>query len=738
MEERTGYIESIRFRNEENGYTILTLVDEYGDELICCGTFPYIHQGEYALLEGEMVVHPVYGEQMKVVRYTPAAPKNKLVMERYLSSGAIKGIGRALAARIVKKFGEDTYEILEDQPERLAEVKGISEQKARDIAAQLLEQQEMRSAMLYLQQFGISLNLSAKIYQKYGNNVYKILQENPYRLAEDITGVGFKIADEIARKAGVAPEDAFRLESGLLYVLQQAAGEGHLYLPSSLLLPRAADMLGVEESLMSKPLMDLSIARKIICRARGEDAQVYLASAYYTELQTATLLRQLDRPVSVDPDRLEAYLEKGRLGEMELDELQCQAIRQAASNGLMVLTGGPGTGKTTTINGMISYFAGEKLDILLAAPTGRAAKRMAEATGYEARTIHRMLELAGNPEDPDSQAFGRDQDTPLEADVVIIDEMSMVDIYLMNALLKAIAPGTRLILVGDVDQLPSVGPGCVLRDVIDSGCVPVVRLTKIFRQAAQSDIVVNAHRINGGQPIALDNKSRDFFFLERNSAQVIEEGIVYLVRSKLPPYVKARPFDIQVITPMRKGLLGVENLNRVLQQHLNPPAPGKEEHPFREVVFREGDKVMQVRNNYQLEWEVRNEFDILADSGVGVFNGDMGVIRRVDPVGEELTVAFDDGRTARYPFRMLEELELAYAITIHKSQGSEYPAVVLPLLSGPSMLFYRNLLYTAVTRARKCITIIGSSRTVERMIENGNRQARYTGLKEQLKKLYEI
>ena len=664
-----------------------------------------------------------------------------MATERYLGSGAIKGIGAALAARIVRHFGNDTLRIVEEEPERLAEVKGISEKKAREIAQQVTEKADMRRAMIFLQKYGISLNLGAKIYQKYGQSVYSVLQENPYRLAEDISGVGFKIADEIAGRIGIHTDSDYRIRSGMLYVLLQATAEGHVYLPKEELFARASRLLDVDVSYMEKHLMDMAIDRKLILKETKEEIRIYPSQYYYLELNTARMLCELN--ISCPEDE---RLVRRRIAQIEqetetvLDEMQKKAVMEASSHGLFVLTGGPGTGKTTTINAIIRFFEGEGAVLRLAAPTGRAAKRMTEATGYEAQTIHRLLELNGVPEEErEGQGvhFERNAGNPLEADVIIIDEMSMVDIFLMHSLLLAVTAGTRLILVGDENQLPSVGPGNVLRDIIHSGQFPTVELTKIFRQASESDIVVNAHKINKGQQVVLDNKSRDFFFLKRYDADIIIRVVIALIQEKLPRYVQARPFEIQVLTPMRKGLLGVERLNQILQRYLNPPDPKKKEKELGQRLFREGDKVMQVKNNYQLEWEVRGRYGIPVDKGVGVFNGDTGILIEINEFSETAQVEFEDGRYAEYSFKQLEELELAYAVTIHKSQGSEYPAVIIPLLSGPQMLMNRNLLYTAVTRARKCVTVVGSEETFAQMIRNEKQQQRYSSLDDRILELSE-
>ena len=741
MESITGYVDHIVFQNSENGYTVMILMME-GEEVTCVGMCKGLGQGENITAEGEYIEHPVYGRQFKIQNYETVTPTDRVGMERYLGSGAIRGVGEALAARIVKKFGDDTFRIIEEEPERLAEVKGISERKAQEIAIQMEEKKDLREALVYLQQYGISNTLAVKIYNTYGTEMYSVMRENPYRLAEDVSGVGFRIADEIAGRIGIHTDSDYRIRSGILYTLLQAVGEGHCYLPLEQLLCRGAELLGVTEDNIRPQVDNLIVDRKLV--AKGE--AVFAAPYYYAELNCANMLRNLNIPMAESENlpsqdmairkRLERMAENL---SMELDELQLKAVEESIKNGLFILSGGPGTGKTTTINMIIRYFESEGMDIFLAAPTGRAAKRM-EATGFEAKTIHRLLELNSALSGDDSRKanFERNQENPLEADVVIIDEMSMVDIQLFQALLKAILPGTRLILVGDVDQLPSVGPGQVLRDLMNSKAFPMVTLEKIFRQAGQSDIVVNAHRINKGEQIALDNKSKDFFLLERSDVNVIYKHMIQLIQDKLPRYVNATPFDIQVLTPMRKGSLGCETLNGILQRYLNPADPCKREHACGNAVFREGDKVMQIKNNYQLEWEIVGRYNIPIDKGLGVFNGDMGRIREINDTAATLTVEFDDGRRVNYPFSGLEELELSYAITIHKSQGSEYPAVILPLLGGPRMLFNRNLLYTGITRARNCVTILGSSETVRNMIDNVSENRRYTALEQRIREVCDL
>ena len=731
MEKLAGYVEHIIYRNADNGYTVLNLVSGE-EEITCVGIFSAIAEGENIEASGDYTDHPTYGKQFKVESFEEKAPEDEEAIERYLGSGAIRGIGLALAARIVRRFKADTFRIIEEEPERLAEVKGISERKAMEIADQVNEKRDLRQAMIFLQQYGITMNLAVKVYQQYGQEVYGIIRENPYRLADDIEGVGFRTADEIAVRVGIRMDSDFRIRSGILYVLLQASTEGHTYLPEEELTRRTGQLLEVGEEQIEKQYMDLAIERKIIMKQGENQTQIYAASFYYMEANTATMLKQLN--VSYEVPDLEIEERVRRIEKqtgMELDEHQMTAVKEAVRNGLLIITGGPGTGKTTTINTIIKYFEMEGLDIFLAAPTGRAAKRMSETTGFEARTIHRMLELNGGVDG--AAGFERNEQNPLETDVVIIDEMSMVDISLMHALLKAVAVGTRLILVGDVNQLPSVGPGSVLRDIIRSHECNVVMLTKIFRQASTSDIIVNAHKINQGEEVTLDNKSMDFFFLNRYDADVIISVVLQLIKQKLPKFVDATPYDIQVLTPMRKGLLGVERLNGILQRYLNPPSPQKREKEHGDILFREGDKIMQTRNNYQLEWEIRTKYGLSVDKGTGVFNGDMGIVREINDFAETMTVEFDEGRMVEYPYKLLDELELAYAITIHKSQGSEYPAVVIPLLSGPSMLMNRNLLYTAVTRARKCVTLVGNEVTFAQMVQNTSQQKRYSGRCDRLK-----
>lgn len=731
-----GYVERIVYRGS-NGYTVLVITSQE-EELYCVGTFVHVEEGEYLRIEGEMTVNPKYGEQFKVTSYQAVEPKDGQAMERYLASGAIKGVGKALAARIVKKFKEDTFRIIEEEPERLVEIKGISERIAGDIYRQFEEKREMRHAMIFLQKYGISNQLAVKIYQYYGERMYQILQTNPYRLAEDIDGVGFKIADEIALQAGISQEDDYRVKAALYYVMTQAVLSGHVYLPEQELYQKASEIIQVSQESMERQLMQLALERSVVLKEQENQKQVYIASYYYLELDVARMLCDLNCRYEIAERLIEKRLHKFEKDiKMELDELQRKAVSEAVQNGVFILTGGPGTGKTTTINTMIRFFESEGMEVLLAAPTGRAAKRMSETTGMEARTIHRMLELTKNPEEKSGGLdFARNESNPLECDVIIVDEMSMVDLFLMHALLKAVMVGTRVIFVGDVNQLPSVGAGNVLKDMIASEQFSVVKLARIFRQSAESKIILNAHKINAGQSISLDNNNKDFFFLNRNDSSVIIPSIIYLVQKKIADYVKVSPYEVQVLTPMKAGELGAENLNIALQEALNPPMNGKKEKELSNGrKFREGDKVMQIKNNYQLEWEIRSPYGMTIEKGTGVFNGDCGIIKEINLFAELVTVEFEEGRIIEYPFGQLEELVLAYAITIHKSQGSEYPAVVIPLLSGPRLLFNRNVLYTGVTRAKQCVTIIGNPDTIQKMIQNEMEMKRYSGLERVIREI---
>ena len=741
MNELKGFVDHVIYRNAENGYTVMVL-DSDGMEITCVGNFQSISEGENLKMQGEYITHVTYGEQFKMISYEVTTPEDAEAMRRYLASGAVKGVGQALADRIVKKFKADTFRIMEEEPERLAEIKGISLNKAMEIAEQMTERKDLRDAMVFLAKYGINNQLAVKVYNQYGPTVYKIIQENPYRLADDISGVGFKIADEIATRVGINTDSDFRIQSGIIYTLSLAAGQGHTYLPKDRLVNEAADILQIDVADIEPHIMNLAIDKKLVLK----DDNVYARVYYHMEEMSAGMLLSIDEFYPESESRILtsiAHIEKEE--NLELDDMQRRAVMEAATHGVFVLTGGPGTGKTTTIKAIIKYFENEGCEIYLAAPTGRAAKRMSEATGYEARTIHRMLEVKSGSEEDDDPAknakrsmFERNETNPLETDVVIIDEMSMVDMPLFYALLKAVADKTRLILVGDSNQLPSVGPGNVLRDIINSECFSTVCLNKIFRQASESDIVVNAHHINQGEHVDTEKKSEDFFLMKRYEADRIISVAIQLIQKNLPPYVGAKSFDIQVLTPTRKGNLGVERLNTILQQYLNPANEGKKEIEYGNRIFREGDKVMQIKNNYQLEWEIQGKYGIPTDKGLGVFNGDMGIVKEINTYMHTLTVCFDDGHVVEYSVKALDELELAYAITIHKSQGSEYPAVIIPLLPGPRMLMNRNLLYTAVTRAKKCVVIVGDDGTFNEMIENNIEQKRFSGFCNRIKEIHMV
>ena len=746
MEKIKGSIEKIIFRNNENGYTVFSLTSG-GEETVCTGCFQFIDVGEFVELTGEFFIHPSYGEQFKVSLIETQAPDDIFSIERYLGSGAVKGIGPITAKRIVSKFGEDTLRILDEEPERLAEIKGISMKKAHEIASEQEEKKELRKAMIFLSEFGISNALSVKIYQQYGPLIYQILRENPYRLADDILGVGFRKADEIAIKAGIKPDSEFRIRACVIYTLIQAANEGNSYLPEGILIKNVLetlrpatvdDIVEIQESDIKEAVLNLAIDSRVKIIPKGDENQIYYSLYYYTERNIALMMKNINLPGRLSEEKInERIKEVEKESKIELDEMQKEAIKASANAGILIVTGGPGTGKTTTINALIKYFEEDYKEIILAAPTGRAAKRMTEATGFEAKTIHRLLELSGDLEDSSMGAnFNINEENPLEADVVIIDEMSMVDMFLMSALLRAIKPGTRLVLVGDVDQLPSVGCGNVLRDLIDSEKFKTVKLEKIFRQAEESDIVVNAHKINRGEHFELKPSSKDFIFIERDNPNVILGSILTLVKDKLPPYVNADIRDIQILTPVKKGTLGVENINRFLQEQLNPGDKYKKEIASGSNIFREGDKVMHIKNNYDLEWEMKTKSGFVYDRGKGIFNGDLGVINRINESTQQMEVAFDDGKIVIYEFSQLEELVLAYACTVHKSQGSEYPAVVLPLLSGPKLLMNRNILYTAVTRAKKCVCVVGSKAVVNNMIDNERELMRFSGLKDRIVEIF--
>ena len=723
MERREVYVENYIYRNEENGYCVLQ-TSEKELELIVVGSFHGDVLGETMLVEGEMVFHPSYGMQLKCTGYEIVRPTDSEGIRRYLASGAVKGIGETLAGRIVAAFGEDALRIMEEEPERLAEVKGISLRKAQELGIAVEEKKDVRAGLMFLQQFNISNKLALKIYEHYQHETFTVVRENPYRMVEDIDGVGFVTADQIAAEMGIEKSSEYRIRSGILYVLQMNLAEGNTCLPVKLLIQKAAELLETEPENIQRELSNLVISDHI--KIKREMA--FPKNAYFAELKTAALLLGHNWKNEIDRQEMLAEIEKLEKEEgCRLDPLQKEAVLRSMYCGILLLTGGPGTGKTTTINIMIRLFLKRGKNLVLAAPTGRAAKRMSEATGYEAGTLHRLLEVRAM-DDGRSGIFERNEDNPLDADVVIVDEMSMVDIFLFYALMRALPPEAHLILVGDPDQLPSVGPGQVLSDLLAGDIFPAICLEKIFRQEEGSDIVMNAHLIQKGRMVRLDNQSRDFFFLERDDVSKIQENILTLVTRQLPRHLGTDPYDIQVLTPVRKGALGVESLNGLLQKYMNPPSEQKSEYRMGDKLLRLGDKVMQVKNDYQMEWRIRGLHGIVIESGEGIFNGDLGIITEIRETDRSLLVKFDDDKEVLYSYEQAEHLELAYAMTIHKSQGSEYPAVVLPLLGVPRQMEYRNLLYTAVSRARRCVTLIGDRDVVAAMIGNENRRSRYTGL----------
>lgn len=769
---REGYVEKVIYKNEDNGYAVFAVEGEDGEDIFV-GNLHGVAEGIYVSAEGEYVEHPTYDLQFKFTSCEIKMPDDMLGVEKYLGSGVIKGVGEALAKRIVKKFRMDSLRIIEEEPERLAEIRGISERKAREIATSYNEKKGMQDALMFLTGLNIPVNLAVRIYNEYGDEVYDIIKTNPYKVAEDITGVGFKTADEIADRLGIGRDSDFRVRAAIMYTLLGANRLGHMYLPQKALVDKTYSLLlndympydpELEMSICNQ-ILELSVSGKIIIKELENPEEneniddieleymdesmedtcgsstnaIYAASNYYTELSSARLLTDLDIDFSKAKLKIDKIISSVEDREnIQLADAQKLAIRNAVDHGVAVITGGPGTGKTTIINVLIKIYESFRMKIVLAAPTGRAAKRITEATGYAAQTIHRMLELTGGVEEEETAAyrFARNESNPLEADVIIIDEMSMVDSGIFYSLLKAVAPGTRLVLVGDSNQLPSVGPGNVLRDIIASRVFSVSVLDRIYRQGEDSDIIGNAHKINAGEHIEIKNKSRDFFFIPRNGYNEIIDELKVLLTRQLPSYFDVAIPDIQVLTPMRKYDLGVENLNKQLQEVLNPMAASRPEHDRGDVVFRQGDKVMQIKNNYKLEWKIMDPAGKFAEEeGVGVFNGDIGFIKTVDDYDQKLVVEFDDGRQAEYPYGQLDELEHAFAITIHKSQGSEYPVVVIPLLRCPPKLLNRNLLYTAVTRARKCVVIVGNIGLANVMIDNEDEQRRYTSFAKRLREI---
>ncbi len=722
MQETTweAVVEETVFRNEENGYSVIS-VRAGKETCTAVGVLPPLTPGEQLLLTGTWVDHPHYGRQFKCTGCQIRKPTSLLGIERFLSSGLIKGVGEATARLLVNAFGEATLDAMTDV-DRLKQLKGISEKRARMIAASFAEQYGVRRNMIFLQSYGISPALAMKIAKAYGERTEEVMRSNPYRMVDDVEGAGFLTADRIALSMGIARDSGFRLRSGMKYLLQEASvSAGHTYLPRETLLRRAAEMLNSTPEALENHLNALLLDRELVLSRIGEEDCVFLSSMYYCETETAMRLLKILETAPEKDDRgvLRAIGEYERGHGMTFSPLQKQAVLSAVEKGVLVITGGPGTGKTTIINCILSLLSPEG-KVLLAAPTGRAAKRMSEATGEDAKTIHRLLEYSG-----EEQRFLRNQDNPLKCACVIVDEMSMVDIFLMRSLLRALRGGTRLILVGDADQLPSVGAGNVLRDILASGAVPSVRLTDIYRQSAESMIVMNAHRINQGEMPVLNRKGSDFFFDRRLNQDEAARTIVSLCSARLPAYLNLKDgfHAIQVMAPAKKGPCGVIALNRLLQDTFNPERPRRPQIVFGDQVFRPGDKVMHIKNDYQLAWTTDS-----GEEGEGVFNGDVGFVTDVDAEDHSLTVRYDDERNVTYEYGQLEELELAYCISVHKSQGSEFPAVVMPVTGGPKMLLTRNLFYTALTRARELVVLVGSERVIEEMVGNNYITVRYTAL----------
>ena len=725
MEKIQGMVSDIVFKNEENGYTIANLANE-DDEITIVGCMPTLSMGESIEVEGKWINHKIYGSQFEVQSFMPVTPSSLEGIYVYLSSGMIHGIGEKMAKRIVDKFGVDTLDIIQNTPERLTEVEGIGMKKVKQIQESYEENRELRNIIIKLSPYGITPNYCLRIYKKYKEKSIEIINKNPYRLAEEVRGIGFKIADEIASKIGIDKYSPDRIMQGILFTLNQSLANGHTYLPKRVLIEQSVKILGVESSFVEKGIMDLAYAQKVHIENKNGEILVYLMMYYICENGVCKEIIKLSqheiKDLHINIDKEIKIVEKE--DNINLAKNQIEAVKEAINNGVTIITGGPGTGKTTTINTIIKIFENNDQKVVLCAPTGRAAKRMSETSNKEAKTIHRLLEM-GFATDSDELIFFKDEEDPIDADVIILDEASMVDIILMYNLLKAVKLGTRLLLVGDSDQLPSVGAGNVLKDIIDSGVIKTVRLNEIFRQARESMIVVNAHKINNGEPLFLNVKNKDFFFLRKNTNEEIINEIIGLVSERLPKFYKFDKLkDIQVLASMRKGDLGVNNLNIELQKYLNPPEKYKQEEQFAKRTFRVGDKVMQIRNNYTKKWETEDK----SDSGEGIYNGDIGYIFHIDKDKKTVYVLFDKVKLASYKYDELDELDHSFCTTIHKSQGSEFPVVVIPIVWAPPMLLSRNLLYTAVTRAKKLVVLVGDVRYLEQMIKNNRINDRYSNL----------
>lgn len=736
LEEKQGSIVEIIFHNSENGYTVAIFETET-EAFTAVGNLPGAAVGRNYVVRGEFIIHPTYGEQFSIKEFEETLPSTKDGIREFLSSGAMKGIGRKTAAAIVSHFGTDTLRVIEEEPERLTEIPGIGKKTADKIVESFASHREFANIVLYLQQYGIGAGYAMKLYQVYEGDTIKAVEENPYRLVEDVFGIGFRKADKIAAKMGVAPDDEFRIKSGVKFTLAYFAGEGNTFLPRGMLCEKTGQLLELPTEVIDDELTSMAFEGEIHIENLENRNVVFLEAYYMAEQNVCKCLAFINsarlKPISRSVESLISRTEAAT--GIYLSENQKHAVTTSLNMGVSVITGGPGTGKTTIINTIINILEESGLKTAIAAPTGRAAKRITETSGHYASTIHRLLEYYFS-ESENMMRFGKTKEDPLDYDAVIVDEASMIDLMLMNGLVSAIRPGTRLIIVGDADQLPSVGAGNVLRDIIDSEFIYCTKLTEIFRQAKESMIVVNAHRINSGEYPDCNAKGKDFFLLRRNGEKEMLETIKELCITRLPGYYEgvSPTADIQILTPVRKGLLGSMNLNRELQQVMNPPADDLEEKQIGDRLFREGDKVMQIRNNYQMTWKNVEDFT----EGEGVFNGDVGFIRKIDKEFNEMTVVYDETRYATYHFNQLDELELAYAITVHKSQGSEFPIVVMPVSWFPPMLATRNLLYTGVTRGKKAVVLVGSENKLNAMVDNDRIRERYSGLGARLKKMLSL
>ncbi|MGO0907019.1 SF1B family DNA helicase RecD2 [Clostridioides difficile] len=730
MEKLEGMISEIVFKNEDNGYTIAHLVNE-NDEIVVVGCMPTLAMGESIEVEGKWVNHKIYGTQFEVNSFMPVTPSSLEGIYVYLSSGMIHGIGEKMAKRIIDKFGVDTLDVIQHYPEKLQEVEGIGSKKVKQIVKSYEEDRELRNIIIELSPFGITPNYCLKIYKKYKSSAIEVINKNPYQLAEDIRGIGFKVADSIANKIGIDKNSKDRVCQGILYTLNKSLSNGHTYLPEHILIQDSEKLLELSGEIVKECVMMLVYNQKIHIEKVNSENLIYLMPYYLSENGVCSQIVKLSQyefeDLNIDIENEIKILEDDK--KIKLAEKQVLAVKESVNSGVLIITGGPGTGKTTTINAIIDIFENNGKSVTLAAPTGRAAKRMSETSNKEAKTIHRLLEMGFSTDD--DLTFFKDEEDPINSDVIIVDEVSMVDIILMYNLLRAIKLGTRVILVGDSDQLPSVGAGNVLKDMIDSNIINVVKLNEIFRQAQESMIIVNAHKINNGEPLHLNTKGKDFFFIRKSTNEEILNEIIGLVNERLPKFYNVDKLkDIQVLSSMRKGELGVTNLNIELQKYLNKKEQFKVEESFSKRLFRVGDKVMQVKNNYTKKWETEDQ----KESGEGIYNGDIGYVYHIDKDKKTIYVLFDQTKIVSYLYDELDEIDHSFCTTIHKSQGSEFPVVVIPITWAPPMLLSRNLLYTAVTRAKKLVVLVGDVKYLEYMIKNNRVNQRYSNLGYKLNK----